>query len=102
MNAVDCPELRDLLLFIGGDLADADIPHHTKLGELITERYKVEYAKMLTEIQNSLGRVSFMSDMWTNQDSKSFMAVTAHYWSHSGKNIAQHFLKIVEEIGALQ
>ncbi|KIK74526.1 hypothetical protein PAXRUDRAFT_121453, partial [Paxillus rubicundulus Ve08.2h10] len=66
------------LLFIGGDLADADIPHCTKLGELMTERYKVEYAKMLTEIQNSLGHVSFTSDMWTNQNSKSFMAVTAH------------------------
>ncbi|KIK79105.1 hypothetical protein PAXRUDRAFT_162177 [Paxillus rubicundulus Ve08.2h10] len=93
MDVVDCPELQDLLLFIGGDLTNADILHRTKLRELITERYKVEYAKMLTEIQNSLGCVSFTSDMWTNQNSKSFMAVTAHYcaldykghlilWSH--------------------
>ncbi|KIK96753.1 hypothetical protein PAXRUDRAFT_137763 [Paxillus rubicundulus Ve08.2h10] len=79
MNIVDCPKLQNLLLFIGGDLANADILHHTKLRELITERYKVEYAKMLTEIQNLLRHVSFTSDMWTTQNSKSFMTVTAHY-----------------------
>jgi hypothetical protein len=47
---VDCRELRDLLLYIGTELQDSDIPHRTKLSELITSRFKVEYSRMVEEI----------------------------------------------------
>ncbi|KIK77198.1 hypothetical protein PAXRUDRAFT_64421, partial [Paxillus rubicundulus Ve08.2h10] len=60
-------------------LQESDIPHQRKLTELIEEQYKIKYAAMLMEIQNSLGRVSFTSDLWSNQTIKSFMAITAHY-----------------------
>ncbi|KAJ7702894.1 hypothetical protein B0H16DRAFT_736274 [Mycena metata] len=42
LNVVDCPELRDLLLFIGAQLEDEDIPHRTKLGQLISTRFQVD------------------------------------------------------------
>jgi len=51
MNVVESPELRDLLLFIGTDLTEHDIPHRTKLSELIVLRYKAEYAKLMVEVQ---------------------------------------------------
>jgi hypothetical protein len=50
---VDCHELRDLLLFLSIDLDDSDIPHRTKLGELIAENFKKEYTKMVGEISVS-------------------------------------------------
>lgn len=51
MNVVDCPEFRELLLYIGLELEDRDIPHRTKLSELITSRFKIEYAKINQEVQ---------------------------------------------------
>lgn len=50
LDVVDCPELRDLLLFIGAQLEDRDIPHRTKLSEMITTRFKTEYNKMIEDI----------------------------------------------------
>jgi hypothetical protein len=50
INVVDCPELRELLLFIGTEIEDYDIPHRTKLSELITSRFKVEYNRMIEDI----------------------------------------------------
>ena len=51
INVVDCPELRDLLLFIGAELQEKDIPHRTKLAQLITERFQIEYKQILKELE---------------------------------------------------
>ncbi|KAJ7039415.1 hypothetical protein C8F04DRAFT_926993, partial [Mycena alexandri] len=67
------------LLFIGTELDDRDIPHRTKLSELISERFKCEWARMVDEIKNSLGRVSATDDIWSRQNLESYMAVTVHY-----------------------
>jgi hypothetical protein len=140
IDVINCPELRDLLLYIGAQLEDSDIPHRTKLGELITARFKLEYANMVQDIavcpclcqccvelmsfQNSLGRVSFTSDIWSRQNLESYMAITAHYMakmpntgtlvlksqliafrrlqgSHTGENIGKVFVSVVKEIGCL-
>lgn len=51
-NVADSPELRDLLLYIGAELlADADLPHRTKLTELIRKRFKMEYQKIIEELK---------------------------------------------------
>ncbi|KAJ3767346.1 hypothetical protein FB446DRAFT_608467, partial [Lentinula raphanica] len=68
-----------LLLYIGRDLHDRDIPHRTKLTELILEQYSRLWKSVSSEMKNSLGRISFTSDMWSNGVLKGFMAVTAHY-----------------------
>jgi len=36
-----------------------------------------------SDLQNSLGRVSFTSDIWSRQNLESYMAVTAHYTAKS-------------------
>ncbi|KII88823.1 hypothetical protein PLICRDRAFT_73506, partial [Plicaturopsis crispa FD-325 SS-3] len=67
------------------ELEDKDIPHRTKLSEMILNRFKLGYQKMTDKIkarhpsQNSLGCVSFTSDMWSSQNLSGYMAVTAHY-----------------------
>ncbi|CAA7265591.1 unnamed protein product [Cyclocybe aegerita] len=53
LDVVDSPELRNLLLFISVDLNENDIPHRTKLGELITEGFKKAYLAMLQDIEIS-------------------------------------------------
>ncbi|KAJ6495742.1 hypothetical protein C8R47DRAFT_936308, partial [Mycena vitilis] len=68
------------LLFIGAELLDdKDIPHRTRLAELITTRFQVEYEQMIKEIQNSLGRVSFTDDIWTRKNLDAHLAITGHY-----------------------
>lgn len=74
-------------------------------------------------IQNALGRVSFTSDVWSRQTMQSFMGVTAHFiarsplnvltletrlvafrvlhGSHTGNNLANEFLRVIEEIECL-
>ena len=50
---MDCPELRNLLLYISVDLDDGDIPHRTKLSELITTAFQWEYQDMINDIKVS-------------------------------------------------
>ncbi|THV02522.1 hypothetical protein K435DRAFT_594680, partial [Dendrothele bispora CBS 962.96] len=65
---------------------DSDIPHRTKLTELIKEASIREKESIAKELQNSAGRISFTSDMWSNTTLKGFMAITAHYMlrTHTG------------------
>ncbi|KAI0048598.1 hypothetical protein FA95DRAFT_1467595, partial [Auriscalpium vulgare] len=68
------------LLYLGAEtITDYDIPHRTKVTELIFERFREEYKKMVLEMQNSPGRISFTTDVWTDPWMSPYMAVTAHY-----------------------
>jgi len=76
----------------------------------------------LTHYQNSEGRVSFTSDVWSKTDLSAFMAVTAHYLiskeaklvlrhqlvafrhiegSHTGKHLAEIFFHVLQELAIL-
>ncbi|KAJ7790431.1 hypothetical protein B0H14DRAFT_2396433, partial [Mycena olivaceomarginata] len=114
-----------LLLFIGAQLEDEDIPHRTKLSQLISTRFNIEYTAMIDEIQlwNSLDRVSFTDDIWTRVNLDSHLAITAHYivkdtrgnlilktqlvafrrlqGSHTGENIGKVFVQVMKEIGCV-
>ncbi|KAH9946450.1 hypothetical protein B0H21DRAFT_676010, partial [Amylocystis lapponica] len=68
-----------LLLYISSELDDKDIPHRSKITKLIEDRYNAEKAILATEAQNALGRVSFTSDVWSDQQLRGFMAITVHY-----------------------
>ena len=75
-------------------------------------------------LQNSLGHVSFTTDMWSRQNQESYMAVTAHFCAHSsdgkhlviksqlaafrhvsgmhdGMNLAKVFVTILKDLGAV-
>jgi hypothetical protein len=117
---------------------DENIPHRDKLNKIILEQFNIEYKAMinriqvcfifylhssflLNKLQNSAGRVSFTSDIWSRLSLSSHIAVTAHYiaktpsghyelrqelvafrqikGSHTGKNIAKVILDVIEDIG---
>ncbi|TRM55130.1 hypothetical protein BD626DRAFT_371953, partial [Schizophyllum amplum] len=62
-----------------GNLTDKDIPHRTMLTDMILLRFREKYDIMVSEIQNSLGRVSFTADAWSRGNLESYLAITAHY-----------------------
>ncbi|KAH7918270.1 hypothetical protein BV22DRAFT_990206, partial [Leucogyrophana mollusca] len=68
------------LLYLGnGKIDDKDLPHRTKLTQMILDEYRKEYQKMKLELKNSLGRVSNTTDLWSDPNRDSFMGVTAHF-----------------------
>ncbi|KAJ3898364.1 hypothetical protein F5879DRAFT_771611, partial [Lentinula edodes] len=76
-----------LLLYVGVELSDGDIPHRTKLTDIIFEQFEVEWKKMVQELKNSLGQISFTSDMWLRGILQGFMAITAHYMIYVGGHL---------------
>ncbi|CAA7268998.1 unnamed protein product [Cyclocybe aegerita] len=108
INVVDCPELRDLLLYISVDLKDSDIPHRTKLSELITEAFKREYARMLLNIQTLEGYMAVTVHYAAKSKETGNLLIRTQlvafrqlYGSHSGINIGKVFLQIIKEIDCL-
>ncbi|KAL1742141.1 hypothetical protein HDZ31DRAFT_3685, partial [Schizophyllum fasciatum] len=68
------------LLYTGqGTLSERDIPHRTKLAELILKQFSVKYEEIRADILTSLGRIAFTTDIWSRQNLEGYMALTAHY-----------------------
>ncbi|KAI9459835.1 hypothetical protein BJY52DRAFT_1100460, partial [Lactarius psammicola] len=64
-----------------GNINEKDLPHHTKLTELIFAAYEQEHQHLKVCYQKSLGRVSFSLDLWSDPNLVSFMALTSHFLS---------------------
>ncbi|KAL1738946.1 ribonuclease H-like domain-containing protein, partial [Schizophyllum fasciatum] len=123
INVVDSPEFRDFVFYLKPDMDEADLPHRTRMTELIEERFEKEFNRLKDEIQNSPGRVAFTMDVWSRVNLESYLAVTAHYihttpagqdvlkarlvafhhleGSHTGENMGRAFISIVEKLGCM-
>lgn len=53
INCIECPELRDLILYLGMgvDLEANQLPHRTKLAEMIAQRFVVECDRLKEDIK---------------------------------------------------
>ncbi|KZT63066.1 hypothetical protein DAEQUDRAFT_742139 [Daedalea quercina L-15889] len=80
INVMEGAEFRDLLLYTGDNLDDDDIPHCTKMTQLIRAMY---YERCLV-IRSRLS---------------AFRHVCS---SHEGVVLAKHFIEILEELGLLR
>lgn len=113
------------MLYLGdGNIEDKDLPHRTKMTEMIHEAYRKRVQATVDELKDSEGRISFTTDLWSDPILDSYMAVTAHYlvrdkttrklqWrsglvafrfiegSHTGVNLGRNFVKILQELGVL-
>ncbi|GLB45625.1 hypothetical protein LshimejAT787_2500170 [Lyophyllum shimeji] len=100
INVIDSPELRDLLLYVGTQLDEDDLPHRTKLTQLIYERFQLELKKLIEELKNAAGP-HFMSFGINGQVTMTTRLVAFHYvpGSHSGQNLAKVFVAILKELG---
>jgi hypothetical protein len=78
------------------DLKETMVPHHTKVRELIIWTWRMQFQVLKQElavishrpiicllltmyIQNAIGHVLFTTDLWSNQNRKSYLALTAHW-----------------------
>lgn len=51
-NVVECPEFRELLLYLGeGKIQDKNLPHRTKLTEMILNEFRTEYCKIKDDLK---------------------------------------------------
>lgn len=93
---VDNPAFREWALYGRNNLTECDLPHRTKLIEMIFREYEQEHQKALSEFevstifcgvngchndlfQSALGRISFTSDCWSDPNLASFLAITTHF-----------------------
>ncbi|CAE6511697.1 unnamed protein product, partial [Rhizoctonia solani] len=90
MNVVEKEEFRELLIYCGqGRIRDQDIPHRDKLTAAAWAMYLLEKEKIDDEMKSAQGAISLMSDLWTDTNRRSFMAITAHYINNSGSLVDQ-------------
>ena len=93
----------------------AKIPSADTISNKITNIFNYEQANLQKKLQEILGKISFTLDTWTSKNQKSFIGVIAHWiskdWklqqctiefchfegSHSGKNLAEVFFKILKD-----
>ncbi|KAG1895162.1 uncharacterized protein F5891DRAFT_893471, partial [Suillus fuscotomentosus] len=75
------------LLYLGdGKINDAELPHHTKITQMVLDEYRTEYNKTKDDLKNALGRISMTTDLWSDPNRDSYMAVTSHFMMRGEKN----------------
>src|ERR1700709_2330596 len=54
MNIMECPEFRHLILLLRPDLKESDIPHRTKISDLILETWNEHFQVLKAELAVSV------------------------------------------------
>jgi len=134
IRVVECPEFRDLCMLLRESLNDKDIPRRDKVREAIIQQFEKEFACLKVELsvgwfvlvnyytntftwQESVGRISLTTDIWSSQSLRFFLALTADWIGqknsklelraaligfhmlkkrHTGRNIAKTILHLLE------
>ncbi|KAF9463607.1 hypothetical protein BDZ94DRAFT_1128067, partial [Collybia nuda] len=69
------------LVYIGNDtIDDDDIPHRTKITQMIFEEHQAMRQQIMAELRKAQGHVSYTLDLWSDPNLASYMAVTAHFY----------------------
>lgn len=50
LNVADCPEFRELLLSVGGDITATEIPHRSKLRELVIQGWRDYFQELRSDL----------------------------------------------------
>ncbi|KAF8672559.1 Encoded by, partial [Rhizoctonia solani] len=120
MSAVDRKEFIELLVYCSQAclaLCRRDIPRRQKVTQAVNNLYLSEKSNFIEKMKNAQGLISITSDLWSDINIRSFMAVTAHYinkdgflaehliafrlihGSHTGANVGQCLFSVLEENG---
>ncbi|KAF8833833.1 hypothetical protein BDN67DRAFT_916177, partial [Paxillus ammoniavirescens] len=59
-------------------VTDSEIPHHTKMHELILDNFRTMFAALQAELLMVMGEISFTADIWLSESLDPYLAVTAH------------------------
>ena len=105
---VKCPEFQALLLLLWSDPKEPMILYQTKLWKLVIEawRHRFQILKhdlavplsfqacfplLISCVQNTLGQISFTTDIWSDQNCCPFLMITAHWISKVEETLPQAF-----------
>jgi len=59
-NVLECPEFRELLLYLGdGKIDDSNVPHRTKVTQMVLDTYHKEHSNIKVDLRVCLVRVLF-------------------------------------------
>ncbi|KAG2045570.1 hypothetical protein BDR06DRAFT_828301, partial [Suillus hirtellus] len=84
------------LLYLGdGKMCHNDLPHWTKITQMVLDEYRKEYNKTKVDLKNALGRISMTTDLWSDPNRDSYMAVTAHFITRGGKNRLEYTTRLI-------
>ena len=94
----------------------AIIPSSDTIKRKLIDLYEINHNKIKAILQETPGKISFTTDIWTSPSTKSFIALTAHfidkqwklrsliidftqiYGSHTGDNIKKAFVTSFENL----
>ncbi|KIM61339.1 hypothetical protein SCLCIDRAFT_122302 [Scleroderma citrinum Foug A] len=76
---MECLEFWQLLLLLCNNLKDSDIPHCTKMRELVLQAWRDYFAALKANLKKATGEISFTSDLWSADNLDSYLAMTAHW-----------------------
>lgn len=95
INIVESPRFRKLLLLLRQELKESDIPGRTTIRNRISDAFQVNLKELQETLQvscfilsgqvsymlqqNSLGKISFTTDGWSDPVQRPFLAITAHW-----------------------
>lgn len=114
-QAVEWPELKDLLLCINPMAEDKWVKSRAATPKLISDAYEFHKQKLKNLLKSSETRIHFAFDIWTSPNHKSLMAIVAHFVDktanklrkalvampevpdHTGETMAQTFLRILDD-----
>ncbi|EDR13319.1 uncharacterized protein LACBIDRAFT_309051 [Laccaria bicolor S238N-H82] len=68
------------MLFLGsGKIEEKDLPHWIKMTSLILDEFKKERNSFAQDMRKVEGHISYMTDLWSDPNLDSFMAIMVHY-----------------------
>ncbi|KIM51464.1 hypothetical protein SCLCIDRAFT_89914, partial [Scleroderma citrinum Foug A] len=60
-------------------LKDTDVPHQTHMRDLVINTWYDSFVDLQKQVKAALGNVLFTSDIWTDSNCKSYLAMTGHW-----------------------
>ncbi|KAJ8092261.1 hypothetical protein PM082_024092 [Marasmius tenuissimus] len=76
---IEASMLQNILLMLRDSLCDSQIPQWTTLLKMVHEAFNLKMYGLMDKIKDSMGKVSFMTDGWTNCVLYPFIVVVAHW-----------------------
>ncbi|KAG2059652.1 hypothetical protein BDR06DRAFT_828695, partial [Suillus hirtellus] len=84
------------LLYLGDrKMCHNDLPHRTKITQMVLDEYRKEYNKTKVDLKNALGCISMTMDLWSDPNHDSYMAVTAYFITQGGKNRLEYMTRLI-------
>ncbi|KAJ7435286.1 hypothetical protein FB451DRAFT_1418305 [Mycena latifolia] len=102
IHLIESREFRDLLLLLRESLSDKDIPHQTKLTNLIIEAWMRYYHELKATLGAAIGLISFTADIWSRAKTRqvllhqALLAFRRIRGAHSGQRIARIVYNILD------